>query len=68
MSTYRFLEAPEQLLQEEKLALQRAAKTYLQRLSVIWSSPLSDTNSYRVQASSQLAMPVLLYLGLNTGV
>ena len=59
-TTYRFLGAPEQLLQEEKLALQRATKTYLQRLSVIWSSPLSDTN--RVQASNQLAVPVLPYL------
>ena len=59
-TTYWFLAAPERLLQEEKLALQCATKTYLQRLSVIWSSPLSDT--IRVQASNQLAMPVLLYL------
>ena len=59
-TTYRFLGAPERLLQEEKLALQCTSKTYLQRLSVIWSSPLSDTN--RVQASNQLAMPVLSYL------
>ena len=59
-TTYRFLGAPERLLQEEKLALQRATKTYLQRLSVIWLSPLSNTK--RVQASNQLAMPVLLYL------
>ena len=53
-------EAPERLLQEEKLALQRATKAYLQRLSVVWLSPLSDTN--RVQASNQLAMLVLSYL------
>ena len=59
-TTYRFLGAPERLLQEEKLALHCTSKTYLQRLSVIWSSPLSDTN--RVQASNQLAMPVLSYL------
>ena len=59
-TTYRFLGAPERLLQEEKLALQCTSKTYLQRLSVIRSSPLSDTN--RVQASNQLAMPVLSYL------
>ena len=59
-TTYRFLGAPEWLLQEKKLALQRATKTYLQRLSVVWLSPLSDTN--RVQASNQLAMPVLSYL------
>ena len=59
-TTYRFLGAPERLLQEEKLALQCTTKTYLQRLSVIWSGPLSDIN--RVQASNQLAMPVLSYL------
>ena len=28
---YRFLGAPEQLLQDQKLALETAAKTYLQR-------------------------------------
>ena len=43
-TTYRFPGAPERLLQDEKLALQCTSKTYLQRLSVIWSSPLSDTN------------------------
>ena len=59
-TTYRFLGAPERLLQEEKLALQCTTKTDLQRLSVIWSSPLSDIN--RVPASNQLAMPVLSYL------
>ena len=59
-ATYWFLGAPERLLQEEKLALQRTSKTYLQRFLVIWSSPLSDAN--RVQASNQLAMPVLWYL------
>ena len=59
-TTYRFLGAPERLLQEKKLSLQCTTKTYLQRLSVIWSSPLSDIN--RVQASNQLAMPVLSYL------
>ena len=59
-TTYRSLRAPERLLQEVKLTLQRTTETYLQRLSVIWSSPLSDAN--RVQGSNQLAMPVLLYL------
>jgi len=59
-TTYRFLGAPARLLQEEKLALQCTTKTYLHRLSVIWSSPLSD--SYRVQASNQLAMPMFSYL------
>ena len=59
-SHYQFLGAPEQLLQEEKLALKNAANTFLKRLSVIWSSPLSDSN--RIIASNQLALPVLSYL------
>ena len=59
-TTYRFIGAPERLLQEEKLVLQCTTKTYLQRLSVIWSSPLSDTN--RVQAYKQQSMPVLPYV------
>ena len=47
-------------LQDEKLALAVAAKVYLQRLSVIWTSPLSDAN--RVKATNQFALPVLTYL------
>jgi len=42
------------------MAFELAAKEYLCRLSVIWSSPLSDYN--RVGASNQLALPVLGYL------
>ena len=37
-----------------------AAKEYLRRMSVIWTSPLSDHN--RVTASNQFAFPVLGYL------
>ena len=48
------------MTQDEKLGLECAAKVYLKRLSVIWSSPLSDIN--RVRASNQCAMPVLTYL------
>ena len=55
-----FLERQNNILQEEKLALKSAANTYLKRLSVIWSSPLSDSN--RILASNQLALPVLSYL------
>ena len=46
-------------LQEEKLALAVAGKVYLQRLSIIWTSPLSDAN--RVKATNQFALPVLTY-------
>ena len=35
-------------------------KEYLRRISIIWSSPLSDCN--RVQATNQYALPVLRYL------
>ena len=49
----------ESLTQEEKLALLSAAKEYLRRLSVIWSSPLSDY--HRVVASNQFAMPAMSY-------
>ena len=48
------------MTQEEKLALESVAKVYLKKLSVIWSSPLSDIN--RVRASNHYAMPVLTYL------
>ena len=57
---YTFLGVPERLLQEERLVLECAAKVYLQRLSMIWPSPLSDYN--RVLASNQFAMSVLFYL------
>ena len=40
--------------------MEAAAKTYLQRLSIIWSSPLSD--HAKVVASNQYALPVLTYL------
>ena len=46
-------------LQEEMLALAVAGKVYLQRLLVIWTSPLSDAN--RVKATNQFALPVLTY-------
>ena len=58
--TYKFRGVLETLVQEEKMALEFAAGEYLRRLSVIWSSPLSDYN--RVVASNQFALPVLGYL------
>jgi len=57
---YKFLGVLETLVQEEKMAFELAAKEYLRRLSVIWSSPLSDYN--QVVASNQFALPVLGYL------
>ena len=47
-------------LQDEKPVIAVAAKVYLQRLSVIWTSPLPDAN--RVKATNQFALPVLTYL------
>ena len=57
--SYKFLGVKESTLQDEKLALAVAAKVYLHRLSVIWTSPLSDAN--RVKATNQFALPVLTY-------
>ena len=57
---YKFLGVLESLMQEEQLALDIASKSYLQRLAVIWSSPLSDYNKFI--ASNQYAFPVMGYL------
>ena len=54
---YKFLEVPESATKEDKLVLECAAKEYLRRISVIWTSPLSDRN--RVTASNQFSLPVL---------
>ena len=58
-SQYKFLGILENVRQEEKRTLECAEKTYLQRLSVIWSSTLSDAN--RVVASNLHALAVLKY-------
>ena len=41
-SHYKFLGVMENTKQDDDLSLQIAGKAYLQRLSLIWSSPLSD--------------------------
>ena len=46
--------------QDKRLALACAAKEYLRRISITWSSPLSDCNC--VQVTNQYALPVLRYL------
>ena len=56
-NTYKFLGVFENTKKEDKQELKAAAKTYLQRLSIIWSSPLSD--HAKVVASNQYALPVL---------
>ena len=62
-SQYKFLGVLENIRQEDNLALENAARVYLQRMSVIWSSPLSD--NYKVIASNQFALPVLAYFMLT---
>ena len=57
---YKFLGVLENLKQDDQLALKVASKVFLRRMSVIWSSPLSDFN--RVIASNQFALPVMSYL------
>ncbi|XP_031552587.1 uncharacterized protein LOC116289787 [Actinia tenebrosa] len=59
-NTYKFLGVLENTKHEDKLALESAARAYLQRLSIIRSSPLSD--HLKVMASSQYALSVLSYL------
>ena len=59
-SSYKFLGVSESTLQDERLALAVAAEVYLQRLSVIWTSPLSDAS--HVKATNRFALPVLTYL------
>ena len=54
-----FLGVRESVMQDKKLALTVAAKTYLQRLSINWTSLMSDVN--RVKATNQFALPVLTY-------
>ena len=58
-SQYKFLGVLESIKQEDSLVLESAARVYLQRLSVIWSSPLSDQR--KVVATNQFALPVLVY-------
>ena len=50
-SQYKFRGILENVRQEERRTLECAKKTYLQRLSVIWSNPLSDAD--RVVAFNQ---------------
>ena len=57
---YKFLGVLENIRQDKRLALACAAKECLRRISIVWSSPLSDCN--RVKATNQYALPVLRYL------
>ena len=59
-NTSKFLGVFENTKQQDKQVLEAATKTYLQRLSIIWSSPLSD--HAKAVASNQYALPVLTYL------
>ena len=56
---YNFLGVVESLRQEERTVLRCAAREYLPRLSVIWSSPLLDY--HRVIASNQFSLPAMSY-------
>ena len=58
-SQYKFLGVLESSRQEDQLAFRVASEVYLDRLSVIWSSPLSDY--HRIVASNQYALPALTY-------
>ena len=51
---YKFLGVLENVKHEDNLVLQNAENVYVERLSVIWSSPLSDHN--KVLAINQFAL------------
>lgn len=55
-----FLRVCKIMVQNEKWTLELMAKAYVQRMSVIWSSPSSDVK--RVAASNQFALPLLTHL------
>ena len=55
----KFLGVLENIPQEDNLVLETAEKAYLKRLSVIWSSPLSDCN--KTLATNQFALPAMTY-------
>ena len=57
---YKFLGFLDTVRQEKRLSLECAAKEFLRRMSIIWSSPLTDHN--RVTVSNQFALRVLGYL------
>ena len=59
-SHYKFLGAMEGTKQDHELSLEISSKAYLQRLSLIWTSLLSDYN--KVRASNPFATPVVSYL------
>ncbi|CAH3173623.1 unnamed protein product, partial [Porites evermanni] len=50
---YKFLGVLENVRQDERLALACAAKEYLRRISIIWSSPLSDCNQGKVVTAAK---------------
>ena len=58
-SQYKFLGVLENVNHDRQPGSSECKKVYLDRLSVIWSSPLSDYN--RVLATSQFALPALTY-------
>ena len=57
---YNFLGVLEITRQEDQIAFKLVAEVYLNRMSIIWSSPLSDFN--HIVASNQYASPALTYL------
>ena len=60
---YKFLRVLESLKQDDTMALKIAAKRYIQRVSVIWSSPLSDWN--KVKSTKEFALSTLMYSTWN---
>ena len=58
LNQYKFLGVLEPVRQEERMLLECTAKEFLRRMSIIWSSPLSDHNQVTNQFALQLLRPV----------
>ena len=56
---YNFLGLRESVMEDVKISTYSCSKDYLQRRSIIWTSPFSDAN--RVEATNQFAFLVFTY-------
>ena len=56
----KFWDVSKSLKQEDTMVLRIAAKKYVQRVPVIWSSPLSDWN--KVKSTNEFALSTFMYL------
>ena len=65
-SHYKFLGITGNMKQDDSLVLEIVRKAYIQRLSLIWSSPLSDYN--KMVVTNQLAIACAYLFNDNPGL